>query len=40
MYAAGALVARSAATEGPAANTTSATAPSNSFFIGPIPIFL
>ena len=31
MYGAGALVARSAATEGPAANTTSATAASTLF---------
>jgi len=39
MYA-GALRPRSAATAGPAANTTTATAASNSFFIGPIPHFL
>ena len=39
MYA-GALRPRSAATAGPAANTANATAASNSFFIGPSPIFL
>ena len=38
MYA-GALRARSAATAGPAANATNATAASDSFFIGPTPIF-